>query len=246
MRSVEDARDARRREVGLERERKAALIDHLFSSGTRGEGRRVTPVGEIPSSWLIEPLHRVAEVVMGHSPPSDTYNGDGQGLPLINGPAEFGRDHPTAVQWTTQPTRICAAGDVLFCVRGNTTGRMNVADTKYAIGRGIAAVRGREGRADTSFIRYVLEERRPVIYNIALAGGSTFPNIGGTQLKNLPVPMPPLVEQQAIAAALNATGDREYALQREAELLDELFQVMLAETIAGRLSAAALVEHGGG
>ena len=30
----------------------------------------------------------------------------------------------------------CVEGDLLFCVRGSTTGRMNWANQSYAIGRG--------------------------------------------------------------------------------------------------------------
>ena len=39
--------------VALERERKAALMDYLFSHGTKDEPRKETEIGEIPESWEV-------------------------------------------------------------------------------------------------------------------------------------------------------------------------------------------------
>ena len=69
-------------------------------------------------------LGQIANIVMGQSPTGDTYNKVGIGTPLLNGPTEFGESHPTPVSWTSTPTKKCKPGDVLFCVRGSTTGRM--------------------------------------------------------------------------------------------------------------------------
>jgi type I restriction enzyme, S subunit len=169
---------------------------------------------------------------MGQSPAGETYNSMGTGTPLINGPAEFGRLHPTAVQWTTAPTRICKPNDILFCVRGNTTGRMNIADKEYCVGRGVASLRGITGRLDTAFLQYLLISKNYELYNIAKAGGSTFPNIGQSQLADLAVDIPEsLHEQRAIANILEAVGKanearmRELALEQErkAALMEHLF-----------------------
>lgn len=82
-----------------------------------------------------------AEIVMGQSPPGESCNAEGVGLPLLNGPTEFGPHHPSPVQFTTDARKRARAGDLRFCVRGSTTGRMNWADREYAIGRGVAAIR---------------------------------------------------------------------------------------------------------
>jgi len=72
---------------------------------------------------------------MGQSPEGHSYNTSGDGEPLLNGPTEFGTVHPSPVQWTTAPTRFARKGDILICVRGATTGRLNTADRRYCIGR---------------------------------------------------------------------------------------------------------------
>lgn len=186
---------------------------------------------KLPDHWRAVELGQVALIVMGQSPPGDTYNTRGDGKPLLNGPAEFGLEYPKPIQWTTAPSRLCQPGDILFCVRGNTTGRMNFADQEYCIGRGIAAVRGRRREASTGFLQFALEYERSAIYDVAAGGGSTFPNINAGKLQRYPIALPPLAEQHAIARGLQAVQDakktrrRELTLERErkAALMQHLF-----------------------
>jgi type I restriction enzyme S subunit len=56
LRAVQEVMQALRRELELERERKAALMHHLFRYGTRGEPTRQTEIGEIPQSWEVASL----------------------------------------------------------------------------------------------------------------------------------------------------------------------------------------------
>ena len=56
LRAVQGAREARQREVALEREHKAALMEHLFTHGTRGEATKMTEIGEMPESWKVVTL----------------------------------------------------------------------------------------------------------------------------------------------------------------------------------------------
>ncbi len=137
---------------------------------------------------------------MGQSPEGTSYNNEGKGEPLLNGPTEFGPENPTATQWTTEPTRFCQAGDVLLCVRGATTGRKNIADKRYCIGRGLAAIRGKEHVAETGFIWFALDHVTRKI--LSESAGSTFPNISGDKLERVLIPLPPQVEQRRVAGRL--------------------------------------------
>jgi restriction endonuclease S subunit len=113
----------------------------------RHDNSPVPELAGIPASWRSVPLGDVAEVLMGQSPPGDTYNTRQDGLPLINGPVEFtsGPFGRTVVnQYTTAPTKVCDEGDLLICVRGSTTGRTNIAGFRACIGRGVAAIRSGE------------------------------------------------------------------------------------------------------
>jgi type I restriction enzyme S subunit len=145
-------------------------------------------------------LSDVAEIVMGQSPPGNTYNRVGNGAPLLNGPTEFGEVHPIATQWTTAPCKMARAGDVLFCVRGNTLGRQNISDRDYAIGRGLAAIRAKDGKAHTDFIRLLLRHKAEEL--LAGGNGSTFPSISGDELGSTSFPDVTLAQQSEIAAQL--------------------------------------------
>jgi restriction endonuclease S subunit len=40
-------------------------------------------------------LGKIATITMGTSPKGETYNNEGIGIPLLNGPTEFGSIYPT-------------------------------------------------------------------------------------------------------------------------------------------------------
>ena len=65
LQTIQEAKAARQRELALERERKAALMDYLFSYGTKGEPRKQTEIGEIPESWEVVRLEDVCTFTTG-------------------------------------------------------------------------------------------------------------------------------------------------------------------------------------
>ncbi|MBW2663328.1 MAG: restriction endonuclease subunit S [Deltaproteobacteria bacterium] len=179
------------------------------------EGYRKTKVGIIPEEWEMKKLGDAAEVVMGQSPIGTSYNHSGTGAPLINGPTEFTEKYPIKIQWTSQPTKFCKKGDILLCVRGSSTGRMNISDEEYCIGRGVAAIRAKSG-ADMLFITFLVESAIKSI--LTLTTGSTFPNIDGKSIKTIQFPLPHLSEQQKIAEILS-TWDK--AIELKEKLIEE-------------------------
>ena len=171
-------------------------------------------------------LGEVAEIVMGQSPPGTTVSEEG-GTALLNGPTEFGSYHPTPAQYTTDPRKFAEPGDLLFCVRGSTTGRMNWADQRYAIGRGIAAIRHRDDLSLQPFIRGVIEIELPKL--LAQATGSTFPNVSASQLAELPYPNLDSGEQKAIAHVLGSLDDKIELNRRMNRTLEEMAQAIFQD-----------------
>ena len=174
------------------------------------EGQRVS----LPSADGLAAVNRgchkltlgdVAQIFMGQSPLGETVSNN-QGIALLNGPTEFGSHHPSPVQFTTDPRKFAEPGDILFCVRGSTTGRMNWADQEYAIGRGIAAIRHREESMLQPLVRGVIEIELPEL--LAQATGSTFPNVSASQLAEIPYPNLDKSEQRAIARVLGTLDDK--------------------------------------
>jgi type I restriction enzyme S subunit len=112
---------------------------------------------------------------MGQSPDGDSYNTTGVGVPLINGPVEFSKDSfgkTIRSKFTTQPTKFCKEGDLILCVRGSTTGRMNIAGFDACVGRGVAAIRAKHYQP---WINHFISSKRDEIHDKGT--GATFPNV---------------------------------------------------------------------
>ena len=158
------------------------------------------------NEWRKVKLGDLCEIVMGQSPSSEDCNSNGNGTPLLNGPTEFGLFCPQAIQYTTNVKKQSNKGDLLFCVRGSTTGRMNWSDKEYALGRGLAAIRHKEGPMLKHLVKGLIEYKLVEILNSAT--GSTFPNVGKDLLNSLPVSIPSIIEQKAIADTLSSLDDK--------------------------------------
>lgn len=151
----------------------------------------------IDRRWTLKELHEVAKIIMGQSPPGITYNSNGIGIPLINGPVEFG---PTPFsktvlsKWTTSPTKLCQEGDLIVCVRGSTTGRQNIAGFDACIGRGVAAIRAIN--VNQKYVNHYINYSREKIFSMGT--GTTFPNVSHEQLSKFPIYIFSLEEQEKI------------------------------------------------
>jgi len=173
--------------------------------------------GEFEGEWKNYELQNIASVIMGQSPAGESYNTHGEGVALINGPVEFTDRYPVKVKWTNKPTKYCQTGDILFCVRGSSTGRMNIANDKYCIGRGVCAIRSTNQNI-TDFIRYILVKYLNEI--LSLTAGSTFINLDSKSLKQITLPFPKPAEQQKIATFLTTIDRRIQLLEEKATQLE--------------------------
>jgi type I restriction enzyme S subunit len=98
--------------------------------------------GDLPRGWELKKLGDVSDIVMGQSPRSEFYNETGEGLPFHQGVTNFGDRFPVDRIYCTVENRIAQEGDILFSVRA-PVGRLNIADKKIIIGRGLCAVRSK-------------------------------------------------------------------------------------------------------
>jgi len=110
--------------------------DELVDSGT--------DLGEIPEGWEVKKLEDLCELTLGQSPKSEFYNEKGEGLPFHQGVRDFGDRYPTTTTWCVKDKRIAEEGDILFSVRA-PVGRINIANTKMIIGRGLHSIRSKYG-----------------------------------------------------------------------------------------------------
>lgn len=146
-------------------------------------------------------LSDLAHIKMGQSPQGETCNEYGDGIPLLNGPSEFTSFYPIPKQYTNDPKKICQESDILFCVRGSTTGRMNWADKKYAIGRGLASISHKKCEEFNHFLKYLIEYNLDSI--LKLTSGSTFPNLTNDNLALYEFYVPEIEVQKKISSFLS-------------------------------------------
>ncbi|HBC9839391.1 TPA: restriction endonuclease subunit S [Escherichia coli] len=169
------------------------------------------------------PFSHIAEIIMGQSPKGEEVNNEGIGLPLLNGPTEFTDRYPAPVQHTAYAKKISLLGDILFCVRGSTTGRMNYSDQKYCIGRGLAAIRGRNGYP-TPYVKAVLETYLPKL--LAAATGSTFPNVSKDLINNIPVSVLPVENACNISKLIELQEEKVFTNNQINQTLEQMAQAL--------------------
>jgi type I restriction enzyme S subunit len=182
--------------------------------------------------WPTKKLGEIAAVQMGQSPPGETYNSDGVGLPFFQGKAEFGDEYPTTVKWCSQPLRVAEAGDVLLSVRA-PVGPTNFAAERCCIGRGLAAIRTDPKVCNRRYVRYYMKRFEA---DIAARGvGSTFSAICRNDIVRLELPVPPLADQERIVKLLDEADElwklRAQSDRRTAELIPALFHKMFGDPV---------------
>jgi type I restriction enzyme S subunit len=193
--------------------------------------------------WTSLAVKRVASVVMGQSPPSETYNDVGQGLPFLQGNAEFGAEHPTPRMWCESPAKRCEPRDLLVSVRA-PVGAKNIADTSYGIGRGLCAI-----RAETVSPRYLWYAADVLIEELqARAQGSTYEAVSAVDVGASRIPVPPDHVQEVIAnfldretARIDETMRRKAAIQA---LINERTRAWVAVAVCQGVRAAPLRDSG--
>ena len=155
-------------------------------------------IKELPKGWKIRSLEELCDVIMGQSPPSDSYRKEFGGLPFFQGKTDFGEFNPLASTWCTCPIKIAEPGDILICVRA-PVGPTNMATEKCCIGRGLAAIRPKAGTS-ISFILFALRLFENDL--VRRGSGSTFSAISRADLCSLKIPTPDSIEQKRIATNL--------------------------------------------
>jgi type I restriction enzyme S subunit len=199
-----------------------ALFAHHFPYG---------PEEDLPPEWKLGRLVDIADITMGLSPNGETYNQNGVGTPLINGPVEFGDYFPVKTKWTTAPTRLCSPEDLIFCVRGSTTGRRVIADDIYCLGRGVCSIRA---RGPTKAFLYCLIESA-LDQMLSTTNGSVFPSLGAPDIKGFQVVIPPQSDLRKFSDIANNLYDTIASHNRESRILAALRDALLPKLLSGEI-----------
>jgi type I restriction enzyme, S subunit len=172
-----------------------------------------TEVGLLPRDWSAPQLREDVQLLSGQHVLAQYCNTDGRGVPYLTGPSDFPEGKIRHTKYTTSPTTLCAAGDILITVKGSGAGKLARADQEYCISRQLMAIRPREW--SSRYTEYALANSR----TIAAAASGLIPGISREQILDIRIGLPPTeAERTAIADALS---DAESLIEALEELLDK-------------------------
>ena len=208
--------------IANSQQQKKALMQQLLTGKKRLAG--------FSGEWEKKRLDKVAEIIMGSSPKSSSYNDDKYGLPLLQGNADIKNRISVPRVFTSQVTKECFVKDILLSVRA-PVGTVAVSNHHACIGRGIAAIRGK-GKTSQEFLYQWLLAFEPRWQSFSQ--GSTFEAINSNDIRSLLLLLPKFEEQQKIAQVLSSADQEIETLQQKLNFLKEEKKAQMQQLLTGK------------
>ena len=213
--------------INNSKEQKKALMQQLLT----GKKRLLDDSGKpFDGNWEEVKLSEVAQITMGSSPKSSAYNDTKDGLPLLQGNADIKNRKSVPRTYTSEITKQCYVGDILFSVRA-PVGTVAISYHNACIGRGIAAIKAKANHSQEFLYQWLLSfELKWDRYS----QGSTFEAVNSNDIKSLHITIPNKTEQQKIASVLtNADKEIEILEQQLADLKQEK-KALMQQLLTGK------------
>ncbi|NSX53276.1 restriction endonuclease subunit S [Parasulfitobacter algicola] len=185
----------------------------------------------LPDGWEMGSVEEVFNVVMGQSPPGNTYNESGEGLPFFQGRTDFGFRFPTRRKYCTAPTRIAPWDSILLSVRA-PVGDLNRAWEECCIGRGVASLSEKSGRSAYGYEAIWALSEDLKSYD---SEGTVFGSINKKQLAGLEIVVPSEPLKDAYEAEAVAIDARVRNITAEIQTLAALRDTLLPRLMSGEL-----------
>ena len=187
-------------------------------------------LGPVPQGWEVKPLSEVVKLTMGQSPKSEFYNEEGRGLPFHQGVTDYGFRFPSDRVYCTAEGRIAESGDILLSVRA-PVGRINVADRRLMLGRGLAGMRHLNDQQ--SFLLYQMFH--VFAEEDAIGDGTIYKAVNKDFLSAMPLIAPPKQMRNAFEAVVRPMDELIVAAEKESAKLATLRDYLLPRLLSGRV-----------
>ncbi len=169
-------------------------------------------------------LCEMANITMGQSPDSSSYNDNGEGVPFFQGKADYGEKYTVIRQWTSKPSKLANNGDVLMSVRA-PVGPVNISSCDCCIGRGLCAISAKDGVTNNEFIYNSLNAIQD---EISLMGaGSTFKAITKNDVFNIEIPFASIELQNKFAEFVKQIDKQKFEIQKSLEETQKLQESLM-------------------
>ena len=188
-------------------------------------------LGRIPAGWEVKTVGDCFNLTMGQSPPSSTYNEDGDGLPFFQGRTDFGFRFPLNRKFCTDSKRVAQAEDTLVSVRA-PVGDINMAWERSCVGRGVAALRHKSGSSSFTYYSTWADQHHLQEYEQT---GTVFGAITKRQFEDLAFvePTPEIVK--AFGAVVGPIDTRIRSNVAESRTLTSLRDTLLPKLVSGEI-----------
>ncbi|MDD2984601.1 MAG: restriction endonuclease subunit S [Crocinitomicaceae bacterium] len=196
---------------------------------------------EVPEGWEDGVLSDIAEITMGQSPAGSSYNEEGNGVVFYQGSTDFGKRFPSVRKHTTEATRMAEEYDILLSVRA-PVGTLNQAMEKCCIGRGLAALREKNG--SISFLWSQMEYFQQT-FDRRNTAGTTFGSITKDDLFKLKLCIPNKQVLELFKKNADPFHEMIIVNSKENEKLAELRDWLLPMLMNGQVRVGELEERFG-
>jgi type I restriction enzyme, S subunit len=217
--------DLLERLIGRVRSRKQGLMQQLLT----GKKRFKEFEG---SEWKDYQLSQIANITMGTSPKSESYNSEKEGLPLLQGNADIKNRVSLPRIWTSEVTKECYPNDILISVRA-PVGTVAISLHHACIGRGMASIKAKS-KVIPNYLYQLLLFSEPKW--ASLSQGSTFDSVNSADIKSRIFSIPLMIpEQEKIAAVLSATDEEISTLEKQLAAYKQQKLGLMQQLLTGRI-----------
>ena len=157
-------------------------------------------MANLPLNWEVDTMSYGIDLISGQHILSDGVNSEAKGVPYITGPANFPNGLIYTDKYALNPRSVCMENDILVTVKGSGTGKIILADRKYAISRQLMAIRVKTDW-DHKYLFYLLQAHAS---HFSDSSTGLIPGISREDILNLEIVLPSnKTEQTTIANALS-------------------------------------------
>ena len=238
------------RSIQVAADLKRAATQTLFTRGLRGEAQKETEIGLVPEGWEVVNLGALGRIGNGSTPKRATsHYWLGGTYPWLTSAKVYDRNIVVAEQFVTESAlKEChlpriKPGAVLIAItgQGKTLGHCAVLSIEATINQHLAYVEVDTSMAAPSFVRGYLETQYDFLRQVGAGGGSTKGALTCAFLRGLPVPVPPVLDEQHEIVGILDAIDRKIDLhRRKRAVLEELFRALLHKLMTGEIRVGDL------
>lgn len=180
-------------------------------------------------------LEEVAEIIMGQSPDSKSYNDLENGIPFLQGKGDYGKKYTRISHWTTEPSKIAEKGNILMSVRA-PVGDVNIASERCCIGRGLCSINAKKNIMNNDFIFNALIATKDKIE--AKGAGSTFNAITKKDVYEIQIPVATIELQNQFAEIVRLIDKQKFELEKQKQNYIDLKKGLMQQLLTGKLKVS--------